>query len=343
MKQAGAASFVQVVEDDFTHIPPSRGASGIDERIYKATHVLLDPSCSGSGMRKTIETLLLEHREAAADRQSESAKSDDGNQAQSVEEDEEEDEEESDNDEKTRKDDSSPKAPIIQPKPTDIAEETLRKIQQSVTITQNTLSSSSSSPSSVSRDSVSSRFSSTSPRVMGLSLDQLRLLLHVAQFPNVHVVVYSTCSHFVQEDECVVAAFIQLQAIFHKDRPFRLADATLFVPHITTKISPTRHDGGLPTTLGYLTRPGIPTAGLSSIEANKLIRCVTPDDHTNGFFVARFERASVAEGDNDTKSMDDIDLNSKIEMGDTRKRRRVSNTTSMKQNHSPFSGKKKRY
>lgn len=107
-------------------------------------------------------------------------------------------------------------------------------------------------------------------RLAALSAVQLRLLTHALRFPSARVVVYSTCSVHHAENEAVVDGALRQAA----PAGWRLADA-------------------LPT----WPRRGEQSAGvgLSAEQCALCVRCL-PEDGTNGFFVARFERSERAVG-----------------------------------------------
>ena len=95
---------------------------------------------------------------------------------------------------------------------------------------------------------------------------QLSLLRHALSFPKARAVVYSTCSIHAIEDELVVRAAL-------RDPAVRAAG------------------WGLATAL-----PSWPCRGLPLFDGcEKLVRA-GPEVQTNGFFVARFERAVTGSG-----------------------------------------------
>ena len=102
-----------------------------------------------------------------------------------------------------------------------------------------------------------SEAASSSERLDRLAEFQTRLLSRVMSFPSMHRVVYSTCSLSERENEAVVAA------------------AMLEVP-------------------GYAlveVMPGLPGRGQGALRA--CLRLAPERDLTNGFFVARLERAAT--------------------------------------------------
>jgi putative methyltransferase len=100
-------------------------------------------------------------------------------------------------------------------------------------------------------------------RLAALGAMQLELVLHALSFPKARVVVYSTCSVHPVEDELVVRAALRAPAV--RRAGWRLAPAL----------------------------PQWPCRGLPLLpDAHMLVRA-GPEVCTNGFFVARFERASV--------------------------------------------------
>lgn len=100
-------------------------------------------------------------------------------------------------------------------------------------------------------------------RLQSLADFQLQCLLHALHFPNVHRVVYSTCSVHREENEEVVVKALQQCPCWH-----------------LTKRLPQWPHRGLPE-----------VDGLTEQQADCLIRCDPHRDCTNGFFVACFERS----------------------------------------------------
>jgi putative methyltransferase len=92
----------------------------------------------------------------------------------------------------------------------------------------------------------------------------LNALKHAFQFPNVTHVCYSTCSVHDIENENVVAAALKFTRD-KQDSKFKLLHSL-----------PEWH------------RRGHANENLTKDETNCLVRCLGPDDMTNGFFVACF-------------------------------------------------------
>ncbi|ORZ40769.1 S-adenosyl-L-methionine-dependent methyltransferase [Catenaria anguillulae PL171] len=104
-------------------------------------------------------------------------------------------------------------------------------------------------------------------RLQALAKFQIECVLHAMKFPNVQSITYSTCSIHPQENEHVVAAILAAQPSF--------------------TLAP--RDRVLPT----WTHRGDKGQGLSDEDADKVVRA-GPEDGTNGFFVALFERRADA-------------------------------------------------
>ena len=105
-------------------------------------------------------------------------------------------------------------------------------------------------------------------RLNNLATFQLNALKHAFRFPNVTHVCYSTCSIHDIENENVVASALKFvnSDEYTKDK-FEL-----------THVLPEWH------------RRGHPNVNLTKDQSNCLVRCLGPDDMTNGFFVACFKR-----------------------------------------------------
>ena len=103
-------------------------------------------------------------------------------------------------------------------------------------------------------------------RLTNLAEFQLNALKHAFQFPNVTHVCYSTCSVHDIENENVVAAALKFTRD-KQDSKFKLLHSL-----------PEWH------------RRGHANENLTKDETNCLVRCLGPDDMTNGFFVACFEK-----------------------------------------------------
>lgn len=96
-------------------------------------------------------------------------------------------------------------------------------------------------------------------RLKGLCGFQTAVLSHALSFPNVKRVVYSTCSTHEEENEIVVKKAIE-----------RFGDQFTLV-----QVLPSWKNRGIAEDWD---------------EASKCIRAITESDHTNGFFVAMFQR-----------------------------------------------------
>lgn len=107
----------------------------------------------------------------------------------------------------------------------------------------------------------------TDDRIESLADFQKAAILKAFTFPSVTRVVYSTCSIYQAENEAVVASTLKTQSC------------------------PTFH---LVACLPNWTRRGMEFSELTSIQSNCLVRA-SPEDGTNGFFVAVFERDGTAQ------------------------------------------------
>ena len=113
-------------------------------------------------------------------------------------------------------------------------------------------------------------------RVKSLADFQLKALQHATSsevFPNVTRVVYSTCSLYKEENECVVQRFLQSQQEQDNDSNFSW---TLVAPKC----------------LAAWERRGLAVDGLTEEQSNAMIRVHPDHDASNGFFVACFEKRS---------------------------------------------------
>ncbi|KAI9143061.1 S-adenosyl-L-methionine-dependent methyltransferase [Paraphysoderma sedebokerense] len=106
-------------------------------------------------------------------------------------------------------------------------------------------------------------------RLKSLAEFQVNVILHAMKFPKAQRIVYSTCSIHSIENEKVV------QTILNSQSDFVLV----------------KRDDVLPT----WDRRGQKGEGLSDEDCEKVIRA-SPDDFTNGFFVALFERVTRKDG-----------------------------------------------
>ncbi|KAJ2722804.1 hypothetical protein GGI07_003059 [Coemansia sp. Benny D115] len=107
-------------------------------------------------------------------------------------------------------------------------------------------------------------------RLNALADFQQSVILHAMNFPAVKRISYSTCSINVEENEAVVAAVLEAQD------DFVLASADSVLPSWP--------------------RRGLAEGGLSAEQAASVVRTL-PEDGTNGFFVAAFERKKPADID----------------------------------------------
>lgn len=107
-------------------------------------------------------------------------------------------------------------------------------------------------------------------RIRSLSDFQLKALQHAtSSFKDVERVVYSTCSLYTQENEGVVQRFLSASS-----------EWSLVAPQC----------------LSSWNRRGLQVEGLTTEQANALIRVHPDEDATNGFFVACFERKCETNG-----------------------------------------------
>ena len=109
-------------------------------------------------------------------------------------------------------------------------------------------------------------FLSHNTRLCGVACLQEAALLHALQFPALQRLVYSTCSIHQRENEDVVSAVLPAA----EAAGFRLVDPF-----------PAWHRRGLPVVEG----------------SEMLVRTDAHQDGTDGFFVAVFERSTVAAAD----------------------------------------------
>jgi 25S rRNA (cytosine2278-C5)-methyltransferase len=144
---------------------------------------------------------------------------------------------------------------------------------------------------------MNSNKSNEEDRLNNLATFQLNALKHAFSFPNVTHVCYSTCSIHDIENENVVASalkFINSDG-FNQPNKFELIHAL-----------PEWH------------RRGHPNTHLTKDESNCLVRCLGPDDMTNGFFVACFKRQ-----ENEVEKQKKISRNAKRR--EKRKRKKLKN------------------
>lgn len=125
-------------------------------------------------------------------------------------------------------------------------------------------------------------------RLINLQSFQIQMILKAMSFPAVRMIAYSTCSIYKQENEHVVrkvlAAHQHQQQQQGKSSEWALVSPTRFsqwknrgLADDGSKIGCTKDDGD--------------EVELSTDQLNSLIRC-SPDDGTNGFFVALFHRTT---------------------------------------------------
>ncbi|KAJ1849483.1 hypothetical protein LPJ70_000450 [Coemansia sp. RSA 2708] len=107
-------------------------------------------------------------------------------------------------------------------------------------------------------------------RLQSLAEFQTLAIRHAMRFPGVKRISYSTCSVHEEENEAVVARVLEGQ------HEFALAPADQMIPSWP--------------------RRGLVTAGLTKEQAASMVRML-PEDGSNGFFVACFERQAPADLD----------------------------------------------
>ena len=112
---------------------------------------------------------------------------------------------------------------------------------------------------------------SSAERLEKLRTFQIQAIKKAMSYPNVDLVLYSTCSIFEEENEQVVAEILNS----FDQEGWRLQ---------------------APPRLDNWPRRGLVTAGLTEKEARCLIRC-SPEDGLNGFFVAQFVKDGNAAGE----------------------------------------------
>ncbi|CAG8609076.1 17687_t:CDS:10 [Acaulospora morrowiae] len=119
-------------------------------------------------------------------------------------------------------------------------------------------------------------------RLKNLSEFQERMILHAFKFPTVKKIVYSTCSIYAQENEHVVRRVLEQTSVFE------LADRKDVMPSWSRR--------GITSEMGD-----------DEEAAEKLVRSIPNEDHTNGFFVACFVRKSVQCENNVRSKVDSMD------------------------------------
>jgi 25S rRNA (cytosine2278-C5)-methyltransferase len=110
----------------------------------------------------------------------------------------------------------------------------------------------------------SQELSSQQQRLLNLQTFQISIVQKAMTFPNAHTITYSTCSIHEEENEQVVSAVLNSEIGL---------DWEIIAP----------------SNFQIWEHRGLPTKDLSEKEAHKLIRC-SPEDGTNGFFVALFRK-----------------------------------------------------
>ncbi|KAK2945646.1 putative S-adenosyl-L-methionine-dependent methyltransferase [Blattamonas nauphoetae] len=175
-------------------------------------------------------------------------------------------------------------------------------------------------------------------RVSRLAGLQLRLLRHVAEFPSLRVLVYSTCSVHEKENEEVVGAFLRSREAQAEGWVLRKAGES----------------EGLKRKCEWNGRVGLKEGvGLTEEQAESVIR-FSSEEHTNGFFVAKFERVGweerrkerLREAESEWKRMES-EKEEKMEEGGRvgkERRREVGGRTEKGKSyggHQPFSRKRR--
>lgn len=131
-------------------------------------------------------------------------------------------------------------------------------------------------------------------RLTNLQSFQIQMILKAMSFPAVRMIAYSTCSIYKQENEHVVRKVLaaqqqQQQVQQHKSSEWVLVSPSRFSQWKNRGLT---DDGNKDDYSGN-------EDALSPDQLRSLIRC-SPDDGTNGFFVALFHRTMTADDDNGT-------------------------------------------
>ena len=217
-----------------------RGDEGLGKR---ATAVLLDPTCSGSGMSHTLDAYYKE-KSREEQQQMRSTETEERTAPQSRE---------THAGNKRRREEKSGKQQKKQPGTAGEAPPTQAARPNSAT-----------AASDVESDEQEERQSSGGPAqsLSALSAFQTSLLVHAFTLPSVRHIVYSTCSHHLEENEAVIAA-----SLAHSGRESGWEVEAGLLPQWKRR---GRREG---------------VVGLSEVECERMVRCEAEEDCMNGFFV----------------------------------------------------------
>jgi putative methyltransferase len=122
---------------------------------------------------------------------------------------------------------------------------------------------------------------------------QIMALRKALTFPQMQRVVYSTCSVHDEENESVVAEVLNNRIVCEADASS--SDAAKQAAKDSAITSLVSADWELVAPIGFedWTRRGNASSNLSEQQSACLLRCL-PEDGTNGFFVAMFQRKAAS-------------------------------------------------